>query len=408
MKLSHSSLKEIVTKDGGLIQTGPFGSQLHERDYVPDGIPVIMPKDIIDGKVDSSNIAAVSEETARRLSRHMIKEGTIILPRRGEISKRAFIPASQEGWLCGTGCLKIELKGTEVLPKFLHYYLGQSRTSDWLEQHAVGTTMLNLSTKIVENLPIVYPALAVQQRLVDVLACYDELIENNRRRMALLEESARLLHQEWFVRLRFPSHEHTRIVDGVPDGWGKRTAFEAMRVLSGGTPKTTQADFWDGEIPFYTPKDSVTHLYVTETEKRLTEAGLKSCNSRLYGKDTVFITARGTVGNLNLAQRPMAMNQSCYALVGRDHISQKFLFFAMKEATEHFRQHAGGAVFDAIIVDTFKLIPFTIPDSKSVKLFEKAVERIFLQIENLLLQNQRLGTARDLLLPRLMSGEIEV
>jgi len=226
--------------------------------------------------------------------------------------------------------------------------------------------------------------------------------------MALLEESARLLYREWFVRLRFPGHEHTRIVDGVPEGWEKATAFDAMQVMSGGTPKTVIPDFWDGEIPFYTPKDSIKECYVLDTEKHLTELGLNNCNSKLYQKDTIFITARGTVGNLNLAQRPMAMNQSCFALIGRNAIPKKFLFCALREAIQYFQQHAVGAVFDAIIVDTFKLIPFVIPDRKLVEIFENTIEPTFRQIENLLQQNQKLSTARDLLLPRLMSGEIAV
>jgi type I restriction enzyme S subunit len=181
-----------------------------------------------------------------------------------------------------------------------------------------------------------------------------------------------------------------------------------MVVLSGGTPKTSVADYWDGDIPFYTPKDAAETCYVFETERSITELGLKNCNSRLYPPDTIFISARGTVGKLNLTSRPMAMSQSCYALLGKGHLSQLFLFCALKEAIEHFKQNAVGAVFDAIVVDTFKLIPFTVPDQKKVLLFEDAVTPMFRQILNLLEQNQKLRAARDLLLPRLMSGEIAV
>jgi type I restriction enzyme S subunit len=104
----------------------------------------------------------------------------------------------------------------------------------WLEQHAVGTTMLNLSTEIVSALPIRYPALGVQQRIADILFSYDELIENNRRRMVLLEEAVRQLYREWFVRLRFPGHEHTRITNGVPEGWERRSISELTVFLGRG------------------------------------------------------------------------------------------------------------------------------------------------------------------------------
>ncbi len=276
------------------------------------------------------------------------------------------------------------------------------------QQVSQGAAQDNLSLEKLLSFKLRVPEAAAQRDVADVLSAYDELMENNRRRMRRLEEAARLLYQDWFVRLRFPGHEHTPITNGVPEGWTRSAAFDAMQVMSGGTPKTANPDFWDGEIPFFTPKDSDDTCYVLDTEKHVTEVGLSKCNSRLYAKDTIFITARGTVGNLNLAQQPMAMNQSCYALGGKDGIPQKFLFCALREAIQHFKRHAVGAVFDAIIVDTFKLIPFMIPDRSLVGLFEETVEPMFQQVENLLLQNQRLRAARDLLLPRLMSGELTV
>ena len=125
MTWSAATLGEIAERDGGLIQTGPFGSQLHQSDYVSDGIPVIMPKDITDGRVDAASVARVSEATANRLSRHQLRPRTIVLPRRGEITKRAFIRDDQAGWLCGTGCLQIALEGKHLLPEFLYYYMEQ-------------------------------------------------------------------------------------------------------------------------------------------------------------------------------------------------------------------------------------------------------------------------------------------
>ncbi|MEI8140428.1 MAG: restriction endonuclease subunit S [bacterium] len=274
------------------------------------------------------------------------------------------------------------------------------------QQVSQGAAQDNLSMEKLLALKIEVPPLATQLRIASILSAYDDLIENNRRRITLLEQAARHLYEEWFVRLKFPGHERTRIVNYVPEGWRKGSAFDAMYVMSGGTPKTTNFDFWDGDIPFYTPKDSVENFYVLDTEKHLTELGLNTCNSKLYPKDTVFITARGTVGNMNLAQKPMAMNQSCYALAGREDLTQKFLFCALRAAIQHFQQHAVGAVFDAIIVDTFKLIPFVRPELRLVHAFTEAIDPMFEKIDNLSQQNQKLRVARDLWLPRLMNGEI--
>jgi|SRR5882724_1337020 len=226
--------------------------------------------------------------------------------------------------------------------------------------------------------------------------------------MSLFEEAARQLYREWFVRLRFPGREHTPITNGVPERWERKNAFDVIEVLSGGTPKTSMPDYWDGDIPFYTPKDATEIVWVTVTERSITELGLNNCNSKLYPKGTVFISARGTVGKLNMAQRPMAMSQSCYALVGKGHLTQPFVFVAIQDALNALRQQAVGAVFNAIVVDTFKHILLLVPEQKIVRLFDETIQPLLEQVENLMLQNQKLRAARDLLLPRLMSGEIAV
>ncbi len=221
-----STLGEVVRNSGGLIQTGPFGSQLHQADYVAEGVPAIMPKDITVGEVDQRTVARVSESTADRLRRHQLASGAIVLPRRGDVSKRALIREEQSGWLCGTGCLQVVLSGHELLPEFLYYYMELPEASRWLEQNAVGSTMLNLSASIVKKFPVRFPSLTAQRRLSTLLRTFDDLIANNRRRMALLEDAARQLFREWFVRLRFPGHEHTRMSDGLPDGWIRKSLGE--------------------------------------------------------------------------------------------------------------------------------------------------------------------------------------
>ena len=159
-----------------------------------------------------------------------------------------------------------------------------------------------------------------QKKIAAILSAYDDQIENNKRRIALLEKMAEEIYCEWFVRFRFPGHDQVKMVKGVPEGWEQKPSIEIFEVLSGGTPKTDVSRFWGGELPFFTPKDAGTNIYVLDTEKTITEKGLESCNSRLYKKDTIFITARGTVGKIVLAHRDMSMNQSCYALLPKTEI----------------------------------------------------------------------------------------
>ena len=137
MRWTDSTLGATV-EPSGLIQTGPFGSQLHQSDYVSDGIPVIMPKDIADGRVDAGTVARVSEETAMRLRRHQLRPRSLVLPRRGEITKRAWIGNEQAGWLCGTGCLQIVVEGTNLVPEFLYYYMEQEHVVRWRAARGTG------------------------------------------------------------------------------------------------------------------------------------------------------------------------------------------------------------------------------------------------------------------------------
>lgn len=278
-------------------------------------------------------------------------------------------------------------------------------------EHVNKTTFSNIQVDV----PI---DISTQRRIASILSAYDGLIENNLQRIRLLEEAAQNIYREWFVHFRFPGHEQAQFGEdacppngrGVPVGWEVSTFFEKVDIMSGGTPKTSEPSYWNGDIPFFTPKDasSTGHLYITETQKKLTEEGLTRCNSKLYPKDTVFITARGTVGKVRLAMTDMAMNQSCYALKMSNGASQFFLVGAIHEAVAHLKKTATGGVFDTIIVDTFKQIPIVVPKRELIELYHSTVTPIFKQTECLQNQNIRLKEARDILLPRLMNRTIEV
>ena len=215
-----SEWKKVKLGDiSSAIQTGPFGSQLHQSDYSDMGVPVVMPKDIRNGRIDETAIARVEDHHVDRLSRHKISEGDILYARRGDVGKCAYTIGSQKGWLCGTGCLRVTIDKEKAIPEFIFFQLQKRETIGWVEKHAIGATMLNLNTSILSDVPIELPPLPAQHRIATILSRYDSLIENYRKQIKLLEEAAQRLYKEWFVDLHFPSHENTKIVDGVPEGW---------------------------------------------------------------------------------------------------------------------------------------------------------------------------------------------
>jgi type I restriction enzyme S subunit len=219
----ESTLGQVCDEVNGLIQTGPFGSQLHQSDYTEHGVPVVMPKDIVGGRISSETVARVSVDHVDRLSRHKLNSGDIIYGRRGDIGRQALIRSDQAGWMCGTGCLRISLGESTLDPLFLHYYLSQDEVISWIANQAVGATMPNLNTAILRSVPVRFPDLPIQRRIAGILSAYDDLIENNQRRIKILEEMARRLYREWFVHFRFPGHEDCRFVESpqgeIPEGW---------------------------------------------------------------------------------------------------------------------------------------------------------------------------------------------
>lgn len=390
------------------IQTGPFGSQLHQYDYSETGIPVVMPKDLVGGKISEQSIARVSEDHVQRLKRHVVQNGDILYSRRGDVGRCAFATEHEKGWLCGTGCLRVTVDTKIANNKFVFYQLQQPETIGWVEKHAVGATMLNLNTTILSNVPVYLPPIEIQRRIADILSAYDDLIENNRKQIKLLEEAAQRLYTEWFVDLRFPGYEHTKIVDGVPEGWGIFRFSDKVKIMSGGTPKTDNSNYYGGEIPFYTPKDSGGAFFAFQTETNITEEGLDNCNSHLYPENTIIITARGTVGKTTLLAVPMAMNQSCYALKSDEINAPYYLFFALNQEIIALRTMSNGGVFNTIVVKTFDRIHIRIPPDNLIQRFENMVTPVMELIKAKTKENFALSEARDRLLPELMSGEVEV
>jgi type I restriction enzyme S subunit len=417
MKWKTQTLGQIVANGRGLVQTGPFGSQLHQSDYSADGIPVIMPTDISDGRVSMNRIAYVPDATSNRLARHKLKPRTIVLPRRGEITKRAFIQEEQEGWLCGSGCLKIEVHDSEVVPEYLYYYLDQHKSVQWLEQHAVGSTMLNLSAGIVNQFPVCFPVETTQTRIASILSAYDDAIENNRRRMGLLEKAARLLYEEWFVRLRFPGHEHTPVQDGVPKGW-ERVALGSItsKIGSGATPRGGSGAYQQEGITLirsmnvYDDRfDDDGLAYINDDQAAALE------NVTVQSQDILLNITGASVARCCMAPErylPARVNQHVMIIRVDPEKADPFLVHAAINSDERKRQLLSfaqkGSTREALTKETVSGFEIILPPDSLMRQYGAFAKTSFLQRENLALQNQKLRAARDLLLPRLMSGEIEV
>ena len=372
------------------------------------GYPLIRTPNVGRGRLILNDVHRVSEAAyQKRNLRATTQDDDLIMAREAPAGNVAIIKNGEKVCL-GQRTVLLRPDKTKVYPDFLAYYLLAPQQQYGLLGTANGATVAHVNIPVIKTLPVSLPSIERQKKAADILIAYDDLIENNQQQIKLLEEAAQRLYKEWFVDLRYPGHENVPVVDGVPNGWKKTVFSERVDVLSGGTPKTSNPEYYNGTIPFYSPKDSDDRFYAFDTETHISESGLENCNSKLYPEGTIIITARGTVGKTTILAKPMAMNQSCYALRSSQVSSVFFLFFALRQEILALKAMANGGVFDTIIVKTFDRINLTTPSAPVIQAFDKLVTPIMEKMKSLLIENRNLSEARDRLLPKLMSGEIIV
>ncbi|MGC9450033.1 MAG: restriction endonuclease subunit S [Oceanipulchritudo sp.] len=422
---------EVCKRGQGGVQTGPFGSQLHASDYVEVGVPSIMPVNIGDNRVVHQGIACITEADAQRLQKYRVKTGDIIYSRRGDVERRALIRKAEDGWLCGTGCLRVRFGKDVVDPEFASFQLGHPEVRNWIVRHAVGATMPNLNTQIMASVPFVLPPLPEQKAIAHILGTLDDKIELNRRMNETLEAMARALFKSWFVdfdpvrakmdgrqpagmdaetaRL-FPDRFVESELGPIPEGWGVAPLSKLIEILSGGTPKTSVDEYWNGNIPWYSVKDAPTEadVWVIQTEKSVTQIGIDNSAAKVLPENTTIISARGTVGKLALVGVPMAMNQSCYGIRGISGVDTFYIYFLLKEANGELQQRTHGTVFDTITRQTFDTLNAIISPEKITEMFGSQAGNLLSRIKLNLIESRTLSALRDALLPKLLSGELSV
>lgn len=426
---NQSTLGELCTQHGGKIQTGPFGSQLHQSDYVCKGIPVVMPKDIDQQGINTSSIARVNQETAVRLSKHKLQKDEIIFPRRGEITKCALINQKQEGFLCGTGCIKITIPLLILNPLFLRYHLAKKETIEWLDGNAVGSTMKNLSTGILKKLPIHFPPLPIQKKIAEILSAYDDLIKNNLKRIKLLEEMAQINFEEWFVQMRFPGNEASsnNLTTALPEGWSNCNIGSLVNhEIGGGWGYETENEEFSS--PAYvirgTDIDGLTsgdilgvpyryHKPSNLQSRKLTHGDIIFEVSGGSQDEGVAKTALITKNLLKHFKGTVICASFCKLARPIDIEHSLFLFHLLRflrrtKATEVFEIRSASNIVNYNWSAFLKFQKIKRPDNALLKAFYSQNILLHDGLYNLALQNQRLREARNILLPRLMTGMIDV
>ena len=383
--------------------SGGTPSSRHSE-YYDGNIPWLNTKEINFNRIYSTE-KCITEEGLNNSSAKWIEENSVIVAMYGATAGKAAI--AKIPLTTNQACCNLTINSSLADYNFVYYHLRNKFTE--LASLANGGAQQNLNAQIIKEFPIPLPSLNEQRRIASILSSLDDKIEVNRKINENLEQQAQALFKSWFVDFEpFKNGEFVESELGrIPKGWRVGTFLDNINVMPGGTPSTSKNEYWeDGKIPFFSPKD-VNGVYCFETEKSITELGLNNCSSHLYPPNTLFITARGTVGKLSLAGVPMAMNQSNYALVAKEGVSNFYLYLIAQTLVSVLLKKANGAVFSAITTRDFNE-PTIIPTFSDMERFDMLVSPIFNKIYQTSIESRRLAELRDTLLPKLMSGELKV
>ena len=287
-------------------------------------------------------------------------------------------------------------------------YLFDSHLQRSYKKFTQGAAQDNLSQGKLLSLKFPVPGIHEQRDIADKLSAYDDLIENNRRRIQLLEQAARLLYKEWFVRLRFPGHEHATITDGVPEGWTPATIADIGRVVTGKTPSKKRESYYGDDIPFIKTPDMHGNTLVIHTDESLSEEGGNTQANKTLPTRSILVSCIGTVGAVAFNSSTAQTNQQINAIVPTNESLHYWAFFMAKDLKPLLEGMGGGATMANVNKSKFSSIKVVIPSSLMLDQFNSFVANQIDQIEQLALINLHLTQARDLLLPRLMNGGVAV
>ena len=350
---------------------------------VPTPYKMLRTSDIREGKINLENLNCVTKEVYEKWTRRgKLQKGDVIFTREAPLGEVGLV-REEKNYFLGQRLVLFRANDKICDGRFLMYSLLWHDNKQAIISKGVGSTVAHLRVPECENIEIKAPDLDIQHRIADILSAYDDLIENNQKQIKLLEEAAQRLYKEWFVDLRFPGHENTKIVDGVPEGWSRGLLKELISVNYGKDHKKAPDD---GNIPVYG------------------SGGLmRKCNKSLFSGEAVLIPRKGSLNNIMYVDETFwTVDTMFYATMKQPHTAV-FVYFFVK-AFDMYSMNIGAAVpsMTTKILDAMDVV---IPDKETLEKFDKQAKVCFDKIKTLQRQNEQLRKARDLLLPKLMSGE---
>lgn len=405
--MEYVKLKDITTK----ITKGTTPSNIGAS-FTDEGINYFRSEMLGKAKYldKSSGMMFISESTHNKLKRSQIEADDILFSMAGiylgklAIVKDEDVPANTNQ---AVALIRFN-KGVNI--DYLYYFMVQKSFNAYVNCMSAQAAQPNINLKQIGNLQIALPTDEQQKRIADILSAYDNLIENNNKRIHLLERMAESLYKEWFVRFRFPGYEDTEFEDGMPRGWVREKIGLHYNTCSGGTPSRTHEEYYtEGTIPWVKTgeiKDGI----IIHTDECITEAGIKGSSAKLLPQGSVVMAMYGVnIGMLAYLDSEMTCNQACCVFNDKNEInSRHYLFHYLYSIRDYLLLIGFGAAQQNLSQDLIKKVKIVIPSAELIKEFDKQKEPLYQTIRALMMQNDKLIKQRDALLPRLMSGKLEV
>ena len=355
----------------------------------------------------------------------------------GSVDRRALVRREEDGWLFSGRCLRVRPDISKIDPAYLSYFFGLPAFKEYIRSISVGATMPSLNTRILSDVPIIYPSLSEQRAIAHVLGTLDDKIELNRRMNETLEAMARALFKSWFIDFEpvrakmegrwrrgeslpglpadlydiFPDRLAPSELGEVPEGWEVRRLGDVVDAVGGTTPSTKISEYWNGgKHCWATPKDlaSLSVPVLLNTERMITDAGLNKIGSGLLPPRSILLSSRAPIGYVAITEIPVAINQGFIGIPPRQGVSNLFVLNWIQQNMEEIVNFANGSTFLEISKRNFRIIPIVVPGEAELAEFDNRVSLLHEHVVSNERESQSLADQRDALLPGLVSGEVRV
>lgn len=386
---------------------GPTAEYFRDR---ADGIRFLRSQNVRPGRLDLETATAIAPEFHQKLKKSKLQGGDILFVRVG--ANRGDCCVVPEG-LGELNCANIVFARPKHRTGFHAYFFQSDLGQSLLLSASVGAAQGVINTSSVASMPVPLPPLPVQRRIAGILSAYDELMENSQRRIRLLEAMARALYREWFVHFRFPGHEkHPRVASplgDIPQGWEVRKLGDKFKTVLGGTPSRGKPEFWEGGTIPWINSGKVNDLRITTPSELITELALERSAAKLMPKGTTVLAITGaTLGQVSYLEIETTANQSVVGIVDTSGLYSEWIYLTVTDRIEGIINHASGGAQQHINKEVVNDVLLAPPPAPLAKEFKRLVEPIFREVATLLFKAQNLRRTRDLLLPRLLSGQVNL